>query len=168
MDKTNAIETNAPAIAPEGEVKVLPPTQEDLEAKVLALEEEKARLKENAVNYQAAYLKEKGKKTEFYEDESEEDRFRRIAREEMTNSRLSQIDREKDEAFKKALKENKELKLAHLNKFGTPPAAMGTHSEAPQVRDTFLSPEQIAHFKSIGKDDRWIENYKKNLRKNGR
>ncbi len=166
MDKTNATNVEAEKIATQTEVKVLPSTEEDLEAKIQALEEEKARLVESEANFKVAYLKEKSKKTESFEDESEEDRFRRIAREELTNSRLSQIDREKDEAFKKALKENKELKLAQLNKTGTPPAGMGSHTETYQVRDTSVTPEQEAYFKnSLKWSDDKIARYKKNMLK---
>lgn len=165
MEQNNATEANAGAIAPQEEVKVLPPTEEDLEAKVKALEEEKARLVEERANYQAAYLKEKSK-AQYDPNEDDEDKFRRIAREELANTRLLEVDREREAILQKALRENKELKLAHLNKTNTPPATMGTHSESQPVRDAVLSPSTIAHFKQIGKTDKWIENYKKNLQKN--
>lgn len=165
MDKTNTTEANAGSIVTPEEVKVLPLTEEDLEAKVLALEAEQARLIEREANYKMAYLKEKSKKTEIFEDENDEDKFRRIAREELSNSRLAQIDREKDETIKKALKENKELKLAQLNRTGTPPAAVGTHTEGYQVRDTLVTPEQMTAFKARGWSDKDIEKYKRNLQK---
>lgn len=158
-------EANAESIVTPEEVRVLPPTEEDLEAKVLALEAEKALHIEEAANYKMAYLKEKSKKTEFFEDESEEDRLRRITREEIANSRLSQIDRDKDEIYKKALRENKELKLAQLNRTGTPPASLGTHTEGYQVKDTLVTPEQLTAFKARGWSDKDIEKYKRNLQK---
>lgn len=165
MEKENATEANAGAIAPQEEVKVLPPTEEDLEAKMKALEEERTRLADQRANYLAATEKLKSK-AQYDPDESDEDKFRRIAREEMSNTRMLEIDREREAILQKALRENKELKLAHLNKTNTPPAAMGSHSESHPVRDNVLSPEQLAHFKQIGKTDKWIENYKKNLQKN--
>ncbi len=167
MDKNNAIEANAGAVAPQEEVKVLLPTDEDLEAKITALEEEKTRLIESEANWKVAALKERSKKQEVFEDESDEERLRRITREEIANSRLAQIDREKEATLNKALKENKELKLAHLNKTGTPFATQGTHTESTPVRDTLVTPEQMSAFKAKGWSDKDIERYKKNLLKYG-
>lgn len=149
---------------------VIPPVAEvadDAEAKIAALEDEKTKILEREANYKAAYLKEKAKHVEPDPNESDDDRVRRITREEMATSRLSQIDTEKEALLKKTLKDNQELKLALKNKT-TIPAAIGTHSESRAVSDTLVTPEQIAHFKSLGKDDKWIENYKRNLQKNTR
>lgn len=135
----------APTIAPE----------EDLEAKLAKLEEEKE-------NYRKAYLKESSKKREVA-DEGEEERLKRLVDERLAESRLADIAREQDDLLRRALKENKELKLAHLNKNGAPPAVIGAHSESTPVSDTLVTPEQMAYFKSQGKDDKWIQNYKQNL-----
>lgn len=140
-----ATETSAPTIAPE----------EDTEARIAQIEAEKE-------NYRKAYLKEVEKRKNG-DGESDEERMRRVVQEELANSKLAEFDRQKDELLKKALKENKELKLAHLNKTGTPPAAMGAHSESAPVRDTLVTPEQMTYFKSLGWDDKKIEMYKKNL-----
>lgn len=133
------------------------PAQDDLEAKVKELEEEKA-------NYQAAYLKERAKN---HDDESDEQKFRRIAREELESSRIMDIDKQKDAIIAKALKENKELKLARLNKTDIP-ASTTVHSEGQSVKDTMITPDQMATFKSQGRSDKWIENYKRNLSRNAR
>lgn len=133
------------------------PAQEDLEAKVKALEEEKT-------NYQAAYLKERAKN---HDEESDEEKFRRIAREELDSSRIMDIDRQKDAIIAKALKENKELKLARLNKIDIP-VSTTTHTESQPVKDAFITPEQMNSFKAMGKSDKWIENYKRNLARNTR
>lgn len=167
MEKETAIKTIAETVATQEEIKVVSPTEDDPEAKIKALEEEKVRLIESEANWKVAALKERSKKTEVFEDESEEDKYRRITREEIANSRLSQIEREKDETYKKAIKENKDLKLAHLNKTGTPYAAVGTHTESTPVRDTLVTPEQMAAFKAKGWSDKDIERYKKNLLKYG-
>lgn len=165
MDKTT--ETNAQPIVTEETAKVIAvDSNEDLEAKVTALEAEKARLIEEKSNYQVAYLKEKKRK----EDDDDEpisgsDEMRRIAREELANSRLVEIAQQQDEIIKKALKENKELKLAHLNKTNTPLASIGTHSESQPVKDTLVTPEQMSAFKARGWTDKDIERYKKNLQK---
>lgn len=165
----NATETNAQAIAPGEESKVVIPTEDDLEARNVALEAEKARLIEESANYKVAYLKEK-KKNRGDEDEvmDEDERLRQITREELANSRIAQIAYEQDQIIKKALKENKELKLAQLNKTNSPSAAIGSHSEAPQVKDTLVTPEQMAAFKQRGWTEKDIERYKANLRKFGR
>jgi len=142
---------------------------EDLEAKNTALEAEKARLIEEAANYKMAYLKEKKKKENFDDDEEEsaDEKMRRIARETLADSRLAEIATEQDAIIKKALKENKELKLANMNKPATVSAGMGSSSEGPKVQDTLVTPEQLAAFKARGWSDKDIERYKKNLQKFG-
>ena len=172
MDKNiNATEANVPKIAPEEIVTKSPTmTEEDLEAKNLALEAEKARLLEEKDNYKNAYLKEKRKKEGIIDDEdvlNDEDKLRKIAREEMSNSRQAEIAREQDLIIKKALRENKELKLANLNKTNSTPASVGTHSESIPVTSTIITPEQMAFFKQKGFSDKDIERYKKNLQKGG-
>ncbi len=159
--ESTATEANATAIAPQEGTQVTVPTQDDSEAKFLALEKEKE-------NYKNAYLKERKKnKGEIVDnDETEDDKIRRITEETIASSRLAQIAQEQDEIIKKALKENKELKLAQANRNSTP-TALGTHSEGQPVTDTSVTPEQLAFFKSKGWNDKDIEAYKKNARKTG-
>ncbi len=140
------------------------PEVEDLGAKVQALEAEKAKLIEESANYKLGMLKAKAQIRD--EDEDDDDRLRRIAREEVANSRLSQIAAEQDLIIQKALKENKELKLAQLNKTG-PAASTGAHSESEPVKDTLVTQEQMAAFKKMGWSDKDIERYKKNYLKYG-
>lgn len=148
-----ATETNAPKIAPE----------EDSEAKVALLQAEIAKVSTEKENYRTAYLKEV-EKSDLSADEKEEARMRRIAQEELANSNLARLSQEKDEIIRKTLKENKELKLAQMNKEGTtPPAGMGGHSEGTPVKDTLVTPDQLAAFKARGWSDKDIEQYKKNL-----
>jgi len=78
---------------------------------------------------------------------------------------LAEIAQEQDALIKKALKENRELKLAQLNKTNTPPASVGTHSEGQMVKDTLVTPDQAAAFKARGWSDKDIEKYKKNLQR---
>jgi len=163
MDKEKkGTEVTPPVIPTEG--KEIAPS-EDAEAKVAALEAEKATILEREANYKAAYLKEKAKNREPDLDETDEEKFRRIAREEMAEANISKIDTEKEVLLKKLAKENKELKLAQLNRTDIP-ASTTTHTEGQGVKDTIISPEQMASFKAMGKDDKWIANYKKNLLKN--
>jgi hypothetical protein len=173
METTKATETSTSSIATkEVDPKVLTTAEEDLEAKSTALEAEKSRLVEERDNYKNAYLKEKRKKTEFIEDDGgsqplDEEKLRQITREELANSRLAEIAREQDAIIKKALRENKELKLAHLSKATTTPASVGTHNESIPVTSTLITSEQMASFKAKGWTDKDIERYKKNLQKGG-
>jgi len=163
MDKSNpAVEV--PAAALENAPAVV--QTEDLEAKVAVLEAEKARLIEESANYKLGMLKAKGKIKEELPDEDDDEKLRRITREEIANSRLAEITKEQDAIIKKALKENKELKLASLNRTGTPPAT-GVSTETQKVQDTIVTAEQIAAFKARGWTDKDIERYKKNLQRVG-
>lgn len=156
MDETNATETTAeaaPAIAPE----------EDAEAVIARLEAEKAKLIEEKSNYQVAYLKATSKQTTVEDEEAE--RIKKLAREVVAETRISEINKQQEELLQKVLKENKELKLAHLNKTSTPPAALGSHNESIPVRDTLITPEQMEAFKARGWSDKDIERYKKNLQR---
>ncbi len=153
MDKTIATETDVQPIAAEEKIEV-----ETEEARYQALEIEKD-------NYRQAYLKEveknKNAKNEGIEIDEDEKMYR-VAQRALSESRLAEIAREQDTIIKKALKENKELKLAQLNK-KEPSAGMGTHSEGTAVKDTLVTPEQMAVFKAKGWDDKKIERYKQNL-----
>lgn len=162
----NVIETNASAITPKEETQVGVSTEIDYEARISALEAEKAKLVETSANYQLAYLKEKGKNksgSQIIENESEEDRIARLVEEKIAQSRLAQINKEKDELVQRSLKENKELRQALINRSSIIPTSLGTHSEGKVVTDTIVTPEQMAAFKKAGRDDKWIERYKKNL-----
>lgn len=155
MDKKEEAVEGAPPAAAE--------VVDENEARIAALEAEKAKLVEESANYKLAFLKEKAKKGENLE-EDEDERMERIAKKALAESRLAQIAQEQEAIIQKALKENKELKLARLNR-NEPPAAVGTHSEGTPVRDTLVTPEQMAAFKARGWSDKDIERYKKNLQR---
>ena len=159
-DKKTATEANAQPIAPAETTKVV--DVEDLEAKNVALEAEKAKLIEEAANYKMAYLKAKQKAREEPTDEAEDEKMRQIAQETLANSRLAEIAREQDAIIKKALKENKEYRLAIANKTDVS-ATTGASTEGPVVKDTMVTPEQLAAFKKMGWTDKDIERYKKNM-----
>ncbi len=159
MEENKATEAIVPSIATEEKVVVSP---EDAEARFQKLEEEKE-------NYRKAYLKESEKNRKPAEELDEDGKMEEVARRVLAESRLAEIAREQDSIIQKALKENKELKLAQLNKTTTtPPAAQGTHSEGQPVTDTSVTPEQLAAFKAKGWNDKDIERYKRNLAKSGR
>lgn len=160
MPDTKATEADAPAIAPEETTTV--PVVDDAEARIAALETEKAKVLEEKENYRLAYLKEAEKGSLQDPDAA---KMEDVAKRVLAESRLAEITREQDAIIKKTLKENKELKLASLNKPTTTSMAGGGHTESTPVRDTSITPEQMAAFKAKGWDDKDIERYKQNLRK---
>lgn len=164
-----AVETETPAAAPEQPTTPVVTSTEDYEAKIAQLEADKVKAIEEGANWKVAALKAKGKlPTESLDedDETQDEKMRRIAREELAQTKVSAIDKEKEDLLVKLAKENKELKLANMNKT-TVPASMGTHSESIPVTDTLVTPEQLSAFKARGWSDKDIETYKKNLRKYG-
>ncbi len=158
MEIKDTTEANVQPIVAEAVVAA----PEDAEARVAQLEAEKE-------NYRKAYLKEAEKNKQSVDDLDEDEKMAVVARKVLAESRIAEIAREQDTIIQKALKENKELKLAQLNKTtATPSGAVGTHSEAPVVKDTVVTPDQEAYFKAKGWDATTIERYKKNLQKNSR
>ena len=172
MDTNNTAVEDKNQTAASGQTTTPPvvTSAEDYEAQIAKLEAEKAKAIEEGSNWKIAALKAKGKlPTEQLEegDETPDEKMRRIAREELANTKIIQIDTEKDALVKKMARELSELKLANLNKTTTPPAAMGAHSESAQVNTTDITPEQLAAFKARGWTDKDIENYRKNLKRYG-
>ena len=163
MEEKKATETSTETIATQEKVV------DDSEAKIAALEAEKAELIKKASdgeNYRVAYLKEKSKARD--DEETDDERMERIARKAITDSRLSEINREKDAIIAKALKENRELKLAQANKTDIP-VSTTTHQEGKTVRDTLITPDQESYFKNtLHWSDKEIERYKKNLNRYGK
>lgn len=163
-NKDKTVNTIQPAVADTA--------QDDVEAKIAALEAEKNKLIEENSNWKVAALKykKKAKAQADYEDNEEEDgetdeeRMRRIAGEALAQSRLMEIAQEQDSLIKKALKENKELRASQAAK-NTKPTSIGSHSEGEPVKDTTVTPEQHDAFKARGWTDKDIERYKKNLRR---
>lgn len=158
---------NSPSAETEPVVTTTTTVVDDAEAKIAQLEADKAKLIVESANYKLGMLKAKGKVSEDL-DETEDERIARIVNDKISETKIAQIDTEKDVLVKKTLKENKELKLALQNKTKDPLATLGTHSEAQAVRDTTITPEQMAAFKKMGWTDKEIERYKRNLQKNSR
>lgn len=154
----DAVNTIQPA-AVEKEL-VIPPA-EDYTALIASKDEEIANWKAAALKY-----KNKAKQGGLDPDEDEEARIKRIVDERLANSEIARLSKEKDAIIAKALKENKELKLANMNKPDVP-ASSGAHSEAQPVKDTLITPEQLAALKAKGWSDKDIERYKKNLVRGG-
>ncbi len=168
--ETTMVESKETAVSPKTEVSTVS-TEIDAEARIAQLEADNKKIAEERDNYRIGMLKAKGKITdpEFNEDdETPEEKTRRLIREEIANSKIAQNNAERDTILAKALKENKELKLAQLNKTNISPAAVGTSNESTPVTSTSITPEQMAYFKSRNFTDKDIERYKKNLQKGGR
>lgn len=137
----------------------------EAEQKIIALQKEKDEILVREANYKVAYMKEKKKNENFADiEETDEERIRRITREEMANNRLNEIDKEEKALLEKTLKENKELKLAFQNKIPDKPSG-GSGGEEQKVQTTIITPEQLAAFKAKGWTEKDIERYKKNLQR---
>ncbi len=139
-------------------------TEEQL--KIESLEAEKVKLISDNANYKVALMK-RDKKENIDPEETEDEKIRRIAREVSMETRISEIDKEKETLIQKTLKENGELKLALKNKTGTS-TATATSTETTKVQDTSITPEQLSAFKARGWTDKDIERYKKNLNRYGK
>lgn len=170
-EEEKAIEANALAIAQEEQAKKEAEenqSKDDAEAKIAQLEAEKAAITERELNYKVAYLKEKKKNEDNdYEGESDEDRIRRITREELAEREVTRIDSEKEDLLKKLARENKELRLATQNKTTNISTGAGGSTEQPIVRSTVITPEQLDALKARGFNEKDIERYKKNLQRYG-
>lgn len=160
----NAVKANDSQAAVNGTVT---PTETKGEAElyIAQLEDQRNKAIEEAANYKLGMLKAKGKATEDYDNETEDERIARIVSEKLAETKIAQIDQAKDEYYKKLARENAELKLASLNKTNVPPATVGSHSESQGVSDTLVTPEQLAAFKARGWSDKEIEKYKKNYQR---
>lgn len=154
------VNTTPPAVVEN--VPVVVPA-EDYEAILVKKDEEIA-------NWKAAALKFKGKSKPGSSDpdEDEDDKISRKVEEALANSSLAKAQAEKDALIASMARQLKEAKLALLNKPGVPASTGSSNEVTSQVRDTLVTPEQLAFFKSKGWDDKTIENYKKNLLRGGR
>lgn len=163
MDTEKTVNTNQSAVTDDTSKTSV----DDLEAKVAALEAEKNKLIEEGSNWKVAALKyKKGSRDEDDDNVTDDERMRRIAAETLADSRLAEIAREQQAIITKALKENKELKLAQMNRNSTVvPTSVGSHTEGKVVPDTLVTAEQIKAFQARGWTDKDIERYKKNLQK---
>ncbi len=157
MDKEKTVDSPPAVVEP-----VVTPVNDDAETRIAALEAEKAKLIEEGSNWKIAALKYKKESKEEDEDLDEDDKMVKIAQRAVADSRLAEIAREQDSIIQKALKENRELKLAR-SKTNEPPAAIGSHNESVAVKDTLVTQDQLTAFKTKGWTDKDIERYKKNL-----
>jgi hypothetical protein len=167
------VETKVETAVASQETVVAPITTEvDYEAVLAQKDAELAQVRTEKENYRKGMLKAKGKlpedsQTDDEGTETQEQMFRRIAREERLSEKETQIQADKDNALKAVLKRNRELELALKNRGQvTSTSAGGSNQDMPAGKvDNYFSNDQIASFKAKGWDDKKIETLKKNLLK---
>lgn len=162
-----AVETTQSA-APENPVKTEPSAGEvDYEAVVSNLLDENKKLSTERENYRRGLLKAKGKLQEEEEEPKEdlEALVDRKVRETLVESQWGQSQKKLEEMTRAMAKENKELKLALVNKASLKTTSQGSGSGNVEVQDRFFSQDQINSLKAKGYDDKKIELLKQNLQK---
>lgn len=165
QDEPKAVETKVEAAAPQS-------TGVDYEATIAAKDAEIAQVREERENYRKGMLKAKGKLPEDVQVDTEDSedidaKIDRKVQEKLLATKEAQLQAEKDAAYAAVLKRNKELEVALKNRGQiTSPAGIGSNQEKPEVKtDNYLSTEQLAYFKSKGWDEKKIEAFKANARK---
>ncbi len=125
----------------------------DLQAKYEALEAEKTQIEAEKDNYRRGMLKAKGKvEDDDTQLEDEDERVRRIIREENARSNSTRIAEEQKQIVQTLLAKNKELAHALKNKPGTGSGSGAGESVDTEVKDNFFSVEQLAEIKAKGLD----------------
>lgn len=153
------VETPAPAAVP---------AQDDLAAKLAEKEAELKKLAEERDNYKNGLLKAKGKLTEEPSGNddpqlSEEERMRKIVREEMMATQEAKLLAEKEAILQQALKENREMKIALGSKQGIKTSGDGAPSDNKVATPQYFSDEQINDLKARGFDEAKIKKLVENM-----
>lgn len=159
----------APVEKPQGVETIVPvaPLEQELaemQSRYEALEAEKVRLEAEKNNYRKGMLKAKGKADDDYaEPEEDDERIRRIMREELLNSDAARVQTQQQELIKSLLNKNKEMATALRNKAQMTPSGGSSADDGKPSKDNFWSPEQLADLKARGLDP---EKVKANMLKN--
>lgn len=120
----------------------------DWEAKFKEKDEQLAIVAAERENYKKVALSKKGK-----DDEDEDERIARIVAEKLQESNELRLLWEKDDIAKRAIQENKELKVALKNRSQVgASASQGGGQGSAEVKTDFWTPEQLAYFKKKGID----------------
>lgn len=133
--------------------------EDDLQAKYNALEEENKKVVADRDNYRKGLLSLKAKKKAEGDPDGEGDDDNKVDIDELVERKINEkllsseeyrIKKEKDDLIVKALKENKELKLALKTKDGTPSAGAGQGGNQDQKKSDveFFSEAQKAEIKA--------------------
>ena len=133
----------------------------DWEAKYLETQANLDKVAAERENYKKGMLAAKGKSGDDT-DETEEERIARIVEEKLQGSTEAQLLKQKDDIAKRALQENKELKVALKNRTQIGASAGQGGGQGGDVKTDFWTPDQLAYFKKRGIDpEKAKENYLK-------
>jgi hypothetical protein len=133
---------------------------EDYEAVVVALTQAES----DRDNYRKGLLKAKGKLPDEQSDEGDDDKMRRIVAEELAKTQVFQLQAKKDEIVKKALKENKELKVALKNRTQIANNAGGASQAEAEVKVESLPKDLLEYAKKRNLDPAKLAANMKNYR----
>lgn len=160
MDKENPVETT-----PEDAGTPIVPEEADLLNEFQSVLEKLDKAERDRDNYKKGLLARKRGEPipEQLEEDEVERRAEEKAKELFKEAQLTEALKKKDEIALKALKENRELKIALKNRSGivTTPSGGSQPDPAPS-KDTFWTADQLAYFKKRGLNpDKVKENYLK-------
>jgi hypothetical protein len=120
---------------------------EDLERENAEIHENLNQVAAERENYKKVALSKKGK-SGGDDDESEEERISRIVREQVLDTKETELLKKKAEITDRALQENKELKVALKNRTQIGASAgQGGGQSSTDAKAEFWTPEQLAYFK---------------------
>lgn len=141
----------------ESEVKPQVASPEELALKLKELEADNLKLSTERENYRIGMLKAKGKMPAEEVEENKlpnelEDFISQKVEAILFDSKKAELDRQKEELFQKALKENEELRRAVNNPTPTPVGG-GSNQDKVELSDNFgFTPEYLAEIKKRGLD----------------
>lgn len=168
--KTETASAQQPEVTPQDNSISIDPTV-DYQTLLEQKNAEIASLTRDRDNYKKGLLKSKGKITEeepssdVYEQPQIEEIVAKQVQEALHAAKLNQIEAEKNALIEKALRENKELKIALANKQGISTAPSGTSSDTSTSSTSYWSPDQIKELKDKGFTDEMIRQAAQNAKR---
>lgn len=158
-EKSKAVEIKVQTAATEQEVKKVENTasdsQDDLELQLAATEEALKQSLSERDNYKRGLLKAKGKVQEESVDDVPDEKLEAIidrkVQERLYDTKVVELQRQKDTLLNKAVKENKELKIALKNRSQIQNASTGTSADLSETKSPFFSQEQLAEIERRSK-----------------
>lgn len=155
------------------ETTVLTEESTDYEDEIAAKDAEIENLKKVVADKDAGLKKYKSiaKGRDDWSDNEDEvmtpEKYREIAAEEaqkaLLESNLAKANQEKDSLIKKALRENKELKLTLANRPPSTPQGAGADISEPAVSE-IIPADMLAKLKAQGKSEEFLERLRNNIR----
>jgi uncharacterized Zn finger protein len=145
-------------------VEELLKSNEDLQKKYEETQANLDRVAAERENYKKVALAKKNKISDGDDGETEDERIARIVAEQLQTSTEAKLLKEKEDIAQRALKENKELKVAlqARSQIGTSSAQGGGQGTTMETKVDFWTSDQLAYFKKKGIDpEKAKENYLK-------